>query len=107
MPTYVMLSTLTPKGRTTMHSNPDRLKVVNHEVEQFGCRILAQYALLGRYDFLTIIQAPDNETVAHLAVDLGSRGTLNMETLPAISTVVFLKKLKGPKQIGHARAKKK
>lgn len=103
MPTYVMLTTLTPKGRETMHSHPDRLKKVNHEVEAFGCKILAQYALLGRYDFLTIIHAPDNETVAHLAVDLGSRGTINVETLPAISTLLFLKKLRGPKQMGRKR----
>jgi uncharacterized protein with GYD domain len=98
MPTYVMLSTLTPKGRQTMHRDPARMKQVNREVEGFGCRILAQYAVLGRYDFATILEAADNETVAHLSVELGSRGTVDIETLPAISTIVFMRKLKPKKR---------
>ena len=63
---------------------------------------MAQYALLGPYDFLNVIEAPDNETVAHLAVDLGSRGTISIMTLPAIPRAQFLEKLKGPKQMGRA-----
>jgi uncharacterized protein with GYD domain len=102
MPTYVLLSTLTPEGRQTLHNNPDRLEAVNTEIEGFDCRIVAQYALLGPYDFISVIEAPDNETVAHLAVDLGSRGTINIMTLPAIPRAQFLEKLKGPKQMGRA-----
>ena len=71
MGTYVLLSTLTPHGRETLHANPDRVLGVNDEVERFGCQVVAQYPLLGSYDFLTIVEAPDNETVAHLSVDLG------------------------------------
>lgn len=74
MPRYILLSSLTPEGRQTMHKNPDRLEEVNKEVDEFGCKIVAQYAVLGAYDFISIIEAPDNETVAHLSVDLGSRG---------------------------------
>ena len=102
MPTYVLLSTLTPEGRQTLHKNPDRMEAVNTEIEEFGCKIVAQYALLGPYDFISVIEAPDNETVAHLAVDLGSRGTVNIMSLPAIPRGQFLGKLKGPKQIGRA-----
>jgi len=102
MPTYVLLSTLTPQGRQTLHSNPDRLEEVNKEIENFGCKVLSQYALLGPYDFMSVIEAADNETVAHLAVDLGSRGTINIMTLPAIPNAQFRDKLKGPQQMGRA-----
>jgi uncharacterized protein with GYD domain len=96
-----LLSTLTPDGRQTLHKNPDRLDEVNTEIEEFGCKVLSQYALLGGYDFVTIIEAPDNATVAHLSVDLGSRGTVNIETHPALDMGEFRAKLKGPKQMGH------
>ncbi len=101
MATYVLLTTLTPEGRQTLHKNPDRLVEVNKEVEQFGCKVIAQYAVLGSYDFVSVIEAPDNETAAHLSVDLGSRGTVNMITMPAMQVNDFLAKLKGPKQMGH------
>jgi uncharacterized protein with GYD domain len=100
MPTYVLLSTLTPEGRQTLHKDPDRLEKVNQEIAEFGCNIVAQYAVLGQYDFITVIEATDNETVAHLSVDLGSRGTVNIVTLPAIPIATLSAKLKGPKQIG-------
>ncbi|MFH0340700.1 MAG: GYD domain-containing protein [Chromatiales bacterium] len=101
MATYVLLTTLTPEGRQTLHKNPDRLLEVNKEVEQFGCKVIAQYAVLGSYDFVSVVEAPDNETAAHLSVDLGSRGTVNIMTLPAMHVDAFLAKLKGPKQMGH------
>jgi uncharacterized protein with GYD domain len=101
MPTYILLSTLTPEGRQTLHKNPDRLDEVNKEIEEFGCKVLGQYAVLGVYDFVTLIDAPDQETAAHLSVDLGSRGTVNIMTLPAMSTSQLREKLKGPKQMGR------
>jgi uncharacterized protein with GYD domain len=102
MPTYVLLSTLTPEGRQTLHKDPDRLEAVNQEIANFGCNVLAQYAVLGQCDFITIVEAPDNETVAHLSVDLGSRGTVNIVTLPAIPVPSLRAKLKEPKQMGKA-----
>jgi len=84
-----------------MHKNPDRLTEVNKEVEDFGCKIIAQYAVLGGYDFVTVIEAPDNETVAHLSVDLGSRGTVSITSLPAIPIAEFVKQLKGSKQMAR------
>lgn len=102
MATYVMLSTLTPHGRETLHKTPDRLTAVNEEIAEFGCQVVAQYAVLGPYDFITIIEAPDNATAAHLAVDLGSRGTVNVMTLPALTVAEFAKTLKGAKHMGKS-----
>ncbi|HZC00670.1 MAG TPA: GYD domain-containing protein [Gammaproteobacteria bacterium] len=102
MPTYILLSTLTPEGRQTLHTNPDRLEEVNKEIADFGCKVVAQYGVLGLYDFVSIIEAPDNETVTHLSIDLGSRGTVNIMTLPAIPTAQLREKLKGPKQMGRS-----
>jgi len=101
MPTYIMLTTLTSEGAHTVHANPDRLNAVNDEVASFGCTVVAQYAVLGAYDFVTIVEAPDNETIAHLSVDLGSRGTAKIQTLPAISVESLVEKLKGPDQLGR------
>ena len=103
MPTYILLTSLTPEGSQTLHKNPDRLEEVNKEITNFGCRVLTQYAVLGSYDFVTIVEAPDNETVAHLSVDLASRGTLKITTLPAIPISLLRDKLKDSKQIGRAR----
>jgi len=94
MPTYVMLSTLTDEGRKTIKEKPGRIKEVNAEVESMGAKIVCQYALLGSYDFITVLEAPDNETVSKIAVELGSRGTLQTTTLAAISVDAFISKLK-------------
>ncbi len=100
MPTYVLLSTLTPEGSQTLHKNPGRLEEVNKEIAEFGCKVVAQYAVLGEFDFVTIIDAPDNETAAHLSVDLGSRGSVRITTLPAMPVQQFIRKLGGAKQMG-------
>ncbi len=84
MGTYVMLSRLSPDGVKTLKKNPDRIKAVNSEVEALGAKVLSQYALLGAYDFLTVLEAPDPETVARVSVELGLRGTATFETLAAI-----------------------
>ncbi len=101
MPTYIMLTTLTADGARTVHASPDRLSAVNEEIATFGCTVVAQYAVLGQYDFVSIIEAPDNETIAHLSVDLGSRGTAKFQTLPAIPLESLVDKLKGPDQLGR------
>ena len=102
MPTYVLLSTLTPEGRKSLHNDPERMHKVNREIVEFGCNVLGQWAVLGAYDFITIVEAPDNATVAHLSVDLGSRGTVNILTLPAIPLADLIAKLQGPEQMGRS-----
>jgi uncharacterized protein with GYD domain len=103
MPRYILLSTLTPDGRRTLHQHPHRVTEVNNEIASFGCNVIDQYALLGPYDFLTVVEAPDNETVAHLSVDIGSRGTVTLLTLPAISLPAFVAKRQETAQLGRGR----
>lgn len=85
MAIYVMLTSLTDEGRKTVKENPKRLQEVNKEVEAMGVKILAQYALLGPYDFLNILEAPDNKAISKVAIELGSRGTLQTMTMAAMS----------------------
>ncbi len=97
MPIYIMLTNLTDEGRKVVKEKPGRIKEVNKEVEKMGVKVLAQYALLGIYDFLNILEAPDNQTIARVAIELGSRGTLNTTTLAAISVDEFIDTLKKKK----------
>jgi uncharacterized protein with GYD domain len=85
MPVYIMFTTLTDEGRKTIKSNPQRIKEVNKEVEAMGVKIKGQYAVLGPYDFINILEAPDNKIVAKVAVELGSRGTVQTMTLAAMT----------------------
>ncbi len=94
MPTYIMLSTLTDEGAKTIKENPDRIKEVNLEVEALGVTVKAQYAVLGPYDFVNIVEAPDNETVARVSAELASRGSVKIQTLAAIPIDDFIAKLK-------------
>jgi uncharacterized protein with GYD domain len=90
MPTYVMLSTLTPEGVQTIKNNPSRIKEVNDEIEQLGASVKAQWAVLGRYDFINVIEAPDEQTMARISLELGSRGTAKYESLSAIPVDDFI-----------------
>ena len=94
MPIYIMLTTLTDEGRKTIKEKPERIRQVNKEVEAMGAKILAQYALLGQYDFINILEAPSNEDIAKVALELGSRGTLQTMTLAAMTLDNFIAKIK-------------
>ncbi|MCX7784862.1 MAG: GYD domain-containing protein [candidate division WOR-3 bacterium] len=94
MATYILLTTLTDEGRKTLKSNPDRLKEVNKEVEAMGAKIVAQYSVLGPYDFVNIVEAKDNETISKISIELGSRGTIHVMTLAAIPIDIFINNLK-------------
>jgi uncharacterized protein with GYD domain len=85
MSVYLMLTTLTDSGRRALQENPEILKEINKETEFMGVKILIQYALLGQYDFVNIVEAPNNETVAKLAIRLSAKGTTQTLTLAAIS----------------------
>ncbi|OGO24646.1 MAG: GYD domain superfamily [Chloroflexi bacterium RBG_16_50_9] len=85
MSVYLMLTTLTDAGRSVIQEDPERLKEVNREVEFMGVKILAQYALLGQYDFVNILEASSNEAVAKLAIRLSAKGTYQTLTLTAIT----------------------
>ena len=75
MPTYIMLSKLTPEGVATVKNNPTRIKEVNTEIHQLGATVVAQWSTLGRYDFVNVVEAPDDITMARISLELGSRGT--------------------------------
>lgn len=94
MATFLMLSTLGPDGAQTLINDPDRLKEVNQEVESMGAKIIGQWALLGQYDFCTILEAPDEKQISKIALELASRGTLKTMTLAAIPVEEFLATLK-------------
>ena len=90
MPTFVMLSTLTPEGVQTLKSNPQRIREVNKEIEQLGVTVTAQWAVLGRFDFVNIVEAPEEETIGRVSMELVSRGTGSYETLAAIPVDEFI-----------------
>ena len=90
MATYIMLSTLTDEGRKTLKERPERLQAVNKEVEAMGARVMSQYAVLGGYDFVNVVEAPSNEVMARIAMELGSRGTIKVTTLPGMPIDQFV-----------------
>lgn len=94
MPCYILLSKLTDEGWKTVRSKPERIKEVNKELESFGVKVLSQYATLGEYDFVNVVEARDNTTVAKVSVELGSRGTVQIKTMPAIPIDEFIASLK-------------
>jgi uncharacterized protein with GYD domain len=90
MPLYILLSTLTPEGRKTIKKNAERIREVNKEIETFGAKVVTQYAVLGPYDFVNVVEAPDNKAIANVSLELGSRGTIEIMTLPAIPVNDFI-----------------
>ncbi len=91
---YIMISNLTDEGRKTIKKNPERILEVNKEIEKMGAKVHAQYAVLGPYDFVNVIEAPNNEVIARVSMELGARGTIQIVTLAAIPVPEFIEKLK-------------
>ena len=94
MPTFILLSTLSPNGVSTLKHNPTRLKEVNREIEQMGARVVEQWAVLGPYDFVNVVEAADERVIARVSVELAARGTAHFQTLTAIPVDEFLSLLK-------------
>ena len=90
MPIYILLSTLTQQGVQTLKSNPERLRQVNQDVEELGARVLHQWATLGEFDFVNVVEAPDTATIARVSIALGARGSTRVETLPALTIDEFV-----------------
>lgn len=89
MPQFILMTNLTPDGVRTIKNHPGRISEVNSEMEQIGLKVLHQWATLGAYDFISIVEAPDAETMARASVELGSRGTTTNQTLVAIPAEQF------------------
>ena len=94
MATFIMLSNLTDEGAKTLKQTPARLQEVNKEIEKLGAKVTAQYAVLGPYDFVNIVEAPDNETIARISAELSARGSVRLMTLAAIPVANFVRNLK-------------
>lgn len=94
MPTYILLSKLTDEGRKTVKDRPERIREVNREIEALGVKVLSQYAVLGPYDFVNIVEARDNEAVFRVSVELGARGTVKIMSLPAIPVDEYIAAMK-------------
>ena len=90
---YIMLSTLSESGRKVLRERPGWIRKVNREVERMGAKLRAQYAVLGPYDFVTVLEAADNETVSRVSIELGARGSVQMMTMPAIPLDDFISRL--------------
>ena len=93
MPTYIMLATLSADGIQTVKNNPNRIKEVNKEVEQLGASVKAQWATIGQYDFVSVVEVPDEKTMARVSLELGSRGTSRYESMTAIPIDDFIASL--------------
>lgn len=94
MPQYILLSNLTDEGWKTVKEKPARIKEVNKELEAFGVRVISQYAVLGPYDFATIVEAPDNKTISQVSIELGSRGTVKIMSMAAVPIEEFIASMK-------------
>ncbi len=90
MPTYILLTTLTEQGQQTLKANPTRLREVNRDVEELGAKVLHQWATLGPFDFLNVVEAPDEATIARVSLALGARGSARLQTVTALSIDEFL-----------------
>ncbi len=90
MRTFLLLSTLSPQGLQTLATTPERLFEVNREIEVLGGRVVRQWALLGSYDFLSVVEAPGEEVIARISAELSARGSATFETLVAIAIDVII-----------------
>jgi uncharacterized protein with GYD domain len=91
---YILLSTLTNEGLTTIKNKPQRIKEVNKEVEKYGVKVVEQYATLGPYDFVSLVEAPDNDAVFKMSIELGSRGTVKILSMPSMTIDAFIESVK-------------
>lgn len=94
MPVYVMLTRLTDQGAKTVKTNPERIVEVDDQLRDMGLKVLNQYVTLGRYDFVNIVEAPDEETIARVGIELASRGSIRIETLAALPLDQFVGSMK-------------
>ena len=104
---YVMLSSLSESGRKVLRERPGWIRKVNRELERKGAKVRAQYAVLGPYDFVTVLEAPDNETVSSISIEIGARGSVSMMTLPAIPLDSFIARLEQRGQSSGRRQRKR
>jgi uncharacterized protein with GYD domain len=94
LPTYILISTLTDEGRKTVKERPERIKEVNKEIEALGAKVISQWAVLGPYDFVNVVEAPDNKIITRVSLELGARGTVQIMSLAATPIEEFIASIK-------------
>ena len=94
MATFIMLSSLTDEGAKTIKSNPERIREVNREIEKLGATVKSQYAVLGPYDFVSVVEASNPAAITRVSAELASRGSVKLVTLAAIPIDDFIASLK-------------
>lgn len=94
MATYILLSTLTLEGTDTLKTHPALIDETNARLASYGITVVTQYAVLGPYDFVTIVEAPDNATVVRASAALSLSGIVRLTTLPAVAVEDFLASLR-------------
>jgi uncharacterized protein with GYD domain len=90
MATYILLGVLTEEGTEKLRTNPEWISEVNRDLEAMGVQVIAQYAVLGLYDIISIVEAPDNKTIVRVSTELTLRGSIKINTLPALPIEEFL-----------------
>ena len=103
MPIYILLSKLTTEGRKTIKVRPERIKEVNREIEAFRAKVLEQFAVLGSYDFVNVVEAPSNEAISQVSIELGSRGTVQIMSMPAIPIDDFISMIKNTSRLRESK----
>ena len=93
MPTYLMLTKLTAQGVQTLKANPARLREVNRDVGELGAKVLHQWATIGEYDFVNIVEAPDAATIAKVSLALGARGSAKLQSLELLEVDALIEAL--------------
>jgi uncharacterized protein with GYD domain len=94
MATFILLSSLTDEGAQTVKREPDRIRAVNQELDRMGVHVVSQWAVLGPYDFVNVVEAPDNVTIARVSALLAARGSVRIMTLPAIPVEEYIAALR-------------
>jgi len=92
--TYILLSRVTDSGAATVKDHPERIKEVNQEIEKFGAKVIHQYATVGAFDFVSVVEAPDLAAITRVSVELGSRGSVKIQTLSALTIDEFVEAMK-------------
>ncbi len=94
MARYIIISNLTDEGAKTLKKNPGRVKEVNDELKYMDVNVLDQYAVMGNFDFLTIVEADDDTKITKAVVEIASRGSIKTVTYKAIQIDEFIESLR-------------
>lgn len=87
MALYFLLGTLTPQGQKDLNQNPNLITEASRNFSSDGASVLGQYAVLGHYDYVTMVEAGSNDAVARLSAELGAKTGLRFETLTCIRNI--------------------